>query len=168
MNCKEFWERWTIGEDINSHPELRTHLDSCHECNSEMSLLMDGISELKKEIFDEEPAYFWHEMKNEIYKNVKIPSKKCFNIWSWKRGVFLIPTLVALVLFFLFTMKDKVILTSEDIYLLAGGMPVSTISASVNQDFYEEDYNEDEQLTENAFAFIGISDPMAALLIETS
>ncbi len=166
MNCKEFWEKWTSGENVEFNPELKTHITSCHNCNKELSFLIKGVFELKKEIFDEEPASFWHGMKDEIHKNVKIPKKrKRVSVWLWKKLWLIAPIFIVLLFFLFFTTRSQLMFNSEDIYLLAGGIPDSAASININQEFEEESI-ENEKI--DGDLFIGISDPMAALLNETS
>ncbi len=106
MNCEEFWEKLS---DTWPGPgyrdaKLKTHLETCSQCREEFELLVDGLSRLKAEVLQEEPASFWHEMRREIAAGVKRPSRLqglARFFCSWRTGaVFVTAILVAV--FFIF------------------------------------------------------------------
>jgi len=169
MNCDEFWEKSTdfVGGSIELPPDLKEHISNCSQCEKEFYLIHNGLINLRKETREEVPAILWHEMKNNIDKNIKIPYK----IWNFKEiwKLILVPAGVAISLsfaFLLYNYEHKPVFYPnyyETNFLVSEAQIEDML---LQNNFLDSNESYDREL--NSAVFDGITDDLAAILINNS
>jgi hypothetical protein len=166
MNCEEFWGKATeyVATNDKLPQELNEHISHCSQCEKEFNLINQGLINLRKEIKEEAPAFLWHDMKENIGKNIKIPSK----LWNFKNiwKFVLVPSGVAIALifgfFFYYDKGDNSGFYPYDVPSLLSEAPLEDMllqdNALTSNDKFDSEFI-------SAF-FGGITDEMSIVIIK--
>lgn len=166
MECKEFWEevaRFLLGEKALS-PEMEGHLAVCKRCSEDYILIHSGLKDLKNEILAEEPAQFWHEMKEMIRDGVKNPGTRFFFKGCWRLAWIPACAVSIALAIGIFHYKRPVTYSSTELMLLAGAHP--EVIAPENGDLAF--YLDKEDIEVSPSIYTGITDEWSALLMEVT
>ncbi len=170
MKCEQFWERladtWPVSSAMDN--SLKNHQENCPVCKREFELLNDGFGGLKREIEQEEPAAFWHEMRQEVAAGVKKPGK-IWVFWDflsayWRLGAGFTAALMVTVFFLLRTPGiEDLSLSEEEVLTMSGQLPCVSIYEDIGQQGGTDDEN-----SYDPYLFAGLSGRWTSLLAEAS
>ena len=165
MECNVFWEkisRFLAGEK-KFDEDMQGHLVSCKKCSDEYSLINDGLKALKNEVASDEPARFWHDMKEKVRDGVKI-RRPWFAFRRWWRlswipaGALSVALAIGIIHY-----KKPIQYTDPEIMLLAGANP--EIVFNLDEDIVLSD-TDGSNGVEDPAVYAGITDEWSSVIME--
>ncbi|HDZ91639.1 MAG: hypothetical protein JRJ09_12430 [Deltaproteobacteria bacterium] len=161
MKCDEFWDRWAdLPERKADMPgDMKEHLKACSTCSLELSLVQQGLEELRQEIEEEESARFWHGLRQGVRAGIMIPRRRFPLVFSWQKIGWVAAGVVLLFLMFRGFPPHPAGIHEEDVLLLTGLDPMTVLYTgpeSLLEDADDEFFGSD--------LFRGITDGWTSLL----
>ncbi len=167
MNCEEFWGK--IPEYIANKEELpnelKQHIAICNQCEKEFRLLSKGLINLKNELKQDMPAVFWHDMRDAIGKEIKVPRKIWLFSDLWR--FVLIPAGLTAALFlgiFFHKQDNKAVFYPYETALMVSEVSLEDMVLQNNIPIANDKFDPEF----NAAIFCGITDEMAIVIIKNN